>query len=168
MKQSYITAIEANEKNGRNNIQRKLLTPSIIEKASDNLPVKSAYTVANNTIELFSNVLKALGDITDDGIRRQVVNILKQISTALDRVDASSHRFRKLSAFQNEDGSFLLEWHFSGFHIGLSLEPCENDSYYFIVSFDESIGEVDTRTRRINGEVDMVINDIIQFVIQNA
>lgn len=168
MKQSYIPTISVNSNNGENGATKKVITSSMIENLSDVIPVESAYVVADTTTSIFSNVYSAIGDIADDNVRKQVIGVLKQMSMALHRVTPIPRRFRKLSAVQNDDGSFLVEWHFSGFHIGLSFEPLESDSYYFLVSIDESIGETDARTRRINGDAEIIVNEIMQYVINNA
>ena len=167
MKQSYITALEANDNMWRHKTSQK----AIIASATDNMgSVISdlSYTIADTTSELFKNVIEAINIISHEVVKNQVIEVLKSITRCFQSLNTSSYRFQKLTATQNEDESCLIEWHFTNFHIGLSLETCKDESYYFLVSIDESIGEYDARTRRINGDLNAVINDIVHFVINNA
>ena len=80
----------------------------------------------------------------------------------------SSRNIPALHAGINEDGSCLIEWYFAKFHIGISLEANAKESYYFIVIVDDESGNMDTATRRINGELAQAADRIVQFVLRNA
>jgi len=167
MKQSYITAIEVNDSIWNHKTSQK----TMVSSAKDNLSSvfsDLSYTLADTTAELFKNVIDVIGMISHEVVKNQVIEVLKSITQSFQNFNPSSYRFQKLTATKNEDESCLIEWHFAKFHIGLSLETCENESYYFLVSVDESIGEYDAKTRRINGDLNAIVNDIVQFVINNA
>jgi hypothetical protein len=168
MKQPYITAIDANKNKNRCTVKVNTITPSLSKNVSSMFSAEPPYVVADTTAELFSEVAKTIGSITNETVQKQASNTITQLYHSLQKAGLTSRKFQKLSASQSEDGSCLIEWHFTKFHIGFSLEPCEEDSYYFLVSMDESIGEMETRTRRINGNLDKVVNDIIRFIINNA
>ena len=167
MRQAYITAIDANKRE-RVPFVNKTIRPSIAGRLSSFSPGDSSYVIDDTRREIFSEAKKEICNIADETVRRQALDVMSHISRCLQNIDTTSIRFPKLSITQNEDGSCLLEWHFTQFHIGLSLEPDEKDSYYFFVYMDESIGKVDTKTRRINGELEIITNDIVQFVIDNV
>lgn len=167
MKQIYITTIEARENKMGYESLDKALSPSVRGEPANVFSYGLSYCVTDVAKELFRNVISAFEEISHEIVKKQVAEALNYFSKYISLANTSSLRLQKLTAAQNEDSSFLIEWHYNRFHIGLSFEPIENESYYFLVSVDESIGEVDTRTRRINGELDIIVSDIVQFVIKN-
>jgi len=166
MKELYITAIDVNK--NKHSINKNIITPSMSKNIQGGRSVAHSYTITNTLIDIFSEAINIVVNIVDETVRVQAIDVLNKIARYLQNLNTAPRNFRKLSAVQNEDGSCLIEWHYEKFHIGLSLEPNENDSYYFMVSIDESINSIDSKTRRINGEIDIIINDIVQFVINNA
>jgi len=167
MKKPYIAVINANVNKDSSLTKKSFITPSIIEKKPSLFSDESVYSITETTTELFSDVAKVINDIVDKNVQSQAVDIVNYMSRYLRNVDTKSLRFPKLSAILNEDSSCLMEWHFAKFYIGFSLDPNVNDSYYFLVSVDESINAIETKTRRINGEIGKITNDIVQFVINN-
>jgi len=167
MRNLYTAVIDINNKD-MYIVPQNTITPSIRKELSNTLPIKSSYVIADQRLELFSEAIKAVQDITNETVKKQALDVLNKLYIHLKDIKTTSYRFHNLSATQNEDGSCLIEWHFTKFHIGLSLEPCEKDSYYFFVSIDESTSRVETKTQRINNELNIIINDIIQFVKNNA
>jgi len=166
MTTAYITTIDNKSSNQVDNL---LTIPSLMELPSVE-STRRSYVVANAMDEIFSEVKKIIRNITNKTVQEQAINVLHQIAYCLRQhgINAMSRRFTKLFASESEDGSCLIEWNFKNFRIGISLEPHREKSYYFLVSMDESIGEINTKTRRINGELNIVIETIVQFIITNT
>ena len=164
----YTTAIDVNENTGKYTDNKKTIIPSISEDLSNTSSAEPPYTIANTILEVFSEVTKTIENLTNKTVQEQALNVIHQIYHCLQNSATTSHRLQKLSAVQDEDESCLIEWHFTKFYIGFSLEPCKKDSYYFLVSTDELVNGIETKTRGINGELDMIVNYIVQFVMNNS
>jgi len=166
MKNAYVSAIDAYE-NRVSSMAKTVRVPVTNVGATSGVPFGSAYVPTNTTLDLFSNVRRTIANIDNETVKKQTIAVLNQFVETLDRNNVHIPPSCKLSAHITEDGSCLIEWHFTRVHIGLSLEPLETDSFYFLTAIDEAIDEIETKTRKIKSELDKVVDKIVNFVADN-
>jgi len=170
MNEIYVTTIDVRKNQSVAKI-RSFITPSVpTAKGSSEVSITPAYfyAVADSTARLFSEAARTVSGLGNDVVRKQAEKALDKLFYYLRNVGVHSRRLHKLSASESEDGACLIEWHFAKFHIGLSFEPDAKESFYFLVSTDGSIGRVETKTSKINDDLDTIISCIVQFVICNT
>ncbi|MCL2743340.1 MAG: hypothetical protein FWE67_05770 [Planctomycetaceae bacterium] len=129
---------------------------------------KHPYTVSDTALGMFSEIKKIIEGIDNESVKEQALSALSQLARCLKNKNVILPHYSTLSAAQTEDGACLIEWHFPKTHIGLSFELQETESYYFLVSIDETANEVETKTKKINGELNKIISNLVQFVINNT
>jgi len=171
MREPYVTQIDAN----KNFDQSKtgVMTPRFerfkLPTLLTNHSIKPnyPYVIESPIMEIFSEAAEDIRSLDNAIVQKQAEDALTYLFYNLRHIDICSSRFHKLHVVKEEDESCLIEWVFSRFNAGLSFEPIEEQSHYFLVSVDESVGQIDTVTRRINGKIGSAVDAILRFVMSN-
>jgi hypothetical protein len=73
----------------------------------------------------------------------------------------------KLRGAITEDGAFLIEWATEKFRAGISIEPNEPDSGWYIVT-SKDLGDSINSGSLFQRDEDDVIRDLLYYVIKNT
>jgi hypothetical protein len=165
----YTTVFEINDNTNQEKVYKNTINSVIPENMTSISFVELEYFIAGSVTELFTEVFGGSNRLSDINVRNQVKQALNEfIKNFQDKDNVASRRFSKPSLTENDDYSCLLEWNFENFRIGISFEKEEKESFYFYVSRDDSIGKFESYTRKINGDLELIISLIANFVIQNT
>lgn len=117
------------------------------------------FLVINNVTEHAKLVLK---NVIDSRILKEAETIIELIDIQLVK-EPFSKKLPPLRAFQEEDGSLLIEWIFKGFRVGFSLEVEPEENGWYLVS-KPSMGAINASGLLYGINLQRLIVWLIKFV----
>jgi hypothetical protein len=137
---------------------------------TDYYPVESFFSqVTSLGVEIAPDILRparfALRFVDNLEISTLAESVLKKLSFWLSQID-DLHRFPPIRLFQAEDESVLIEWAFTHFRIGFSLEQNPVESGWFLVS-DESVGSISASGRLNEANLDWIVTWLLCAVTRS-
>jgi hypothetical protein len=98
---------------------------------------------------------------------RRVLVLIQQTVTTLHKIGLDLSYLPQLQAFLAEDGSFLLEWIFSDYRIGFSIEPNEAESSWYLIT-NRKLGEVNAAGVLCGSELQTLVLWLLNFVLSHS
>ena len=102
----------------------------------------------------------------DRELAEEARRILNELQAQLRHV-SSLESLPPICVFEAEDGSLLVEWIFTHFRIGFSLEPEKQDSGWFLVS-DDTAGGISASGFLDGINIEWLISWLLGFVTNAA
>lgn len=97
---------------------------------------------------------------------RELLSIIREMITYSHQLGADLSHLPPLQAFNVDDGSILIEWIFSDFRIGFSIEPNSEDSGWYLVS-NERLGEISAFGFTSSIDNNILVSWLLGFVLAN-
>ncbi len=121
-------------------------------------------------MEFLEPARSLLGKIADHEHVKTAENLLGKIETVMTEfialgLDASN--IPKLYGYVAKDSAILLEWTSEKFRAGVSIEPNEADSGWYLIT-DRDLGEISTSGHLALSSAEAVLRKLIRFVIENT
>jgi len=121
-----------------------------------------------------SSLVRGAWDTIHQTENQQVAQEARRLLSIIQEMIASFQRFRfdlgylpPLQAFNVDDGSVLIEWIFSDFRIGFSIEPNPEDSGWYLVS-NKNLGEISASGYTSNIDIKTLVLWLLNFALSNS
>jgi hypothetical protein len=128
-------------------------------------------TVLPSNINVFSALTEKISGLENPAVTEQVKQILLYLYLSLQR----AYRFKpignylsRMNLVQQEDKAALLEWSFQDFRVGFTLEPVQTESSFFVVSQDKRAGALMADTQKLDSNISMSVDKIVEYVLENT
>jgi hypothetical protein len=104
-------------------------------------------------------------------------NVAKEARKLLSKIEEMVSEFQEvgfdlcylpsLRAFNEEDGSVLIEWIFADFRIGFTIECNPEESGWYLVS-NKKLGEISASGYILNIDIDKLILWLLNYILSNS
>ncbi len=132
---------------------------------------KARYISLSNDTEFMQNAFSAISRVKDGNVAKTGATILGKIENLISRLknneNSDTHNIPKLRGAITEDGAFLMEWATEKFRAGISIEPDERDSGWYLVT-TRDLGDLNSSGSFTQKNEDEIINKLLSYVIQNT
>lgn len=98
---------------------------------------------------------------------RRLLSIVGELVSSLAKLGFDMGNLTPLRAWSVEDGSILVEWIFTDFRIGFSIEPDPDDSSWYLVS-NQSLGDIGASGYLTNKNVDTLVLWLLNFAMAHS
>ena len=119
---------------------------------------------------LIKSALDVLRNTENQQVAVEAINILANLRETVSSFHQLSFDLSFLPpirAFNNEDGSVLIEWIFTDFRIGFSIETNIEESGWYLVS-KRKLGEISASGHIENTNIKNIIVWLLNFVISHS
>jgi hypothetical protein len=117
---------------------------------------------------IFSDALKETSKLNNENVRQQVMYTIMLFINCLRQYSAISNRLPSFHLSEVDNFSAILEWNFMKFRIGFMLEPEIENSFYFFISEDESKGEIQSYSKKIDDNLTNIVCQFTNYAIVNS
>jgi hypothetical protein len=104
---------------------------------------------------------EVVNSASDKELAKAAILILAELQVQLDEI-LNAEDLPPFRAFEAEDGSLLIEWIFTHFRIGFSIEPDKKDSGWFLVS-DDTAGRINASGHLLGVNIRRLTTWLIAF-----
>jgi len=126
------------------------------------------YQKMPSNIDVTSKAESKIHQLHNESVRKQVSDLLDIIKNNLMIALDMPIRLPKISLTKLEDDSALIEWNFENFRFGFSLEPEENESYFYVINMDERKKYFKSESYPLGTNREKILSNIICFVVENT
>ena len=141
-------------------------------QTTDSFSINTSYQIKlPSNIDVFSRLSKTVASLSNPDVKKHTINILDTLNKSLQNINNYKNipnYLSKLNVIEQSDLAALIEWNFQNFRVGFSIEPDLNESSYFIVSEDKSIGSFVAETKKVGSEITIAVEKILEYVIRNT
>ena len=141
-------------------------------QTTDSFSINTSYQIKlPSNIDVLSRLYETVASLSNPDVKKYTINVLDTLNKSLlniNNYNNLSNYLSKLNVIEQTDLSALIEWNFQNFRVGFSIEPDLNESSYFIVSEDKSIGSFVADTKKVGSEINIAIEKIVEYVIRNT
>lgn len=127
------------------------------------------YNLPKN-INILSDIKDDISNITDKLLRNKVLEIILTFQKSIIHTSKKLDNIGYLSPLKInkiDENTIIIEWIFKNFRIGFVIEIEINKSSWYIVS-DANIENIDKSGLLQSYELNLLIDDLIDFVINNT
>lgn len=141
-------------------------------QTSDSYLLEPLYqTRLPSNMDVFVKITDALCALTNSIVKNETEEILQRIYKYIKVFNWNNNMtnyLSKLNVTEQDDNSALIEWNFQNFRAGFSIEPIIEESSYYIISEDKSIGSFMADTKKVGLNYDEAVEKIVKYVLENT
>lgn len=131
---------------------------------------KAKFISLSDSTEFMQNAFSVISRVQNVDVAKTGQKILRKIenlTSPLKNSISESHNIPKLRGAITEDGAFLIEWATEKFRAGISIEPDERDSGWYLVT-TKDLGDLNSSGSFTPNDEDRIIQDLLRYVINNT
>jgi hypothetical protein len=124
----------------------------------------------NIEANIIDNAFDVIHSIGDQIIAEEANKLLLTIQTTIEKFQSyrsDLYSLPQLHAFPVDDGSLLIEWIFTDFRIGFSIEPDNNESSWYLVA-NRKYGDINASGYLADIDTQKIILWLINFILVNS
>jgi hypothetical protein len=148
-----------------------VIISELVNKTTNSYNNSDPYAIAlPSNIDIFSNIdlnKHRFNNTVDKQIKQILANLYSSLQNT-SRKKIVSNSLPKLSLVKQEDLSALLEWNFKDFRVGFTSDHESAKSGYYIVSQDKSLDSVNIDAKEFDKNIQVIINKIVNYVLENT
>lgn len=131
---------------------------------------KARFISLSDDTEFMQNAFSVISRVKDVKVAKTGAFILGEIENLISRLKneiPDSHNIPKLRGAITEEGAFLIEWATEKFRAGISIEPDERDSGWYLVT-TRDLEDINNSGSFTQKNEDSIIEKLLYYVIQNT